>query len=97
MSLQDILTGLVAGTLTGPLVFWFLELEYVKAWSAEAKRYFALFVPPGLAALAFVASVLLGYVPNPGDPLAWVEALVFVLANIVTSQVVHARAALARK
>ena len=90
MTLKDVLAGLVAGSLTGPLVYWFLNLEVInERWSAAAKRYFALFAPPALAAVAFVASVLVGYVDRPGDPFAWLEALVFVLANIIVSQTIH--------
>jgi hypothetical protein len=98
MTLQDILAGLVAGTLTGPLVFWFLNLEAIKnRWSGEAKRYFALFAPLALASIAFAVSVQIGYVENPGDPLAWIEALVLILSNIIVSQVAHARSELTKK
>jgi hypothetical protein len=98
MTLKDILAGLVAGTLTGPLVYWFLNLEAIRtSWGAEAKRYFALFAPPALAALAFVAAVAAGYVDNPGNTQAWIEALVFVLSNIIVSQVTHARRDLSKK
>lgn len=79
-----------AGVITWALV------ELLKKWTSfasvwnrqtrEVKRIAVFIVAAVLGSAGFWAQVQLGYVPSPGDPTRWLEALF----AIVVSQVVHA-------
>lgn len=87
MQLSDLLTGLVTGTLTVPIVSWLLtQIEaYEGQLDNNFKRWLALVLAFGLGLIGFFGSIWLGYLPAPAGLESWFNALWPVLAAAYTA------------
>ncbi len=92
-TLADFLQWAATGVGAGAIAFALMEiLPFLKGWSSEARRYASLLLTALVALLAWGISILLGYVPAPGTPEAWIEMLFVLLYScLMTSQALHGR------
>lgn len=88
-SLAALLSGLVSGTLTVPVVSWILN-QLPETVTKTQKRLIALVVSFALGTGAFALSGYFNYLPMPAATVqAWLEALWPVwVASFTASQIV---------
>lgn len=92
MELSQWLTWIVGGTGAGVITYWLMERLALDSFAPEGKRYISLALACLLASLAYVASVVLNYSPEPADWQGWLETLFSIWFVAVTgSQAIHGR------
>jgi len=99
MTLEAILTWIIAEGGAGVLAYWFMErVTALAELLPEPKRYVSWALAGAFAIIAYLLSMVFGGVAMPGDWREWVRVLFSVASGaILMSQVAHARLELRRR
>lgn len=91
MELNEFLFWLIGpgAGIAGYFIINFLVGEFGLALSSKAKRRLGILLPGGVAAIAYAATVGLGYKETPGTVQAWGEMLFYVASAAVVAQITH--------
>jgi len=97
--LAEILRWLCTAAGCGTIAFAIIEyLPFLQRLAPEPKRLASYVIAGGIAVSAYVIQILFGYAPNPGTPLAWVEALFGLLMSAFgMAELIHGRLVLSKK
>ena len=97
-TLEGFLLWIIGGGGAGAVAFWLMEKLPLSGLPSELRRYVSLGLAAGVACLAFVGAVQLGYKPTPVTGQAWLEQL-FAIAflAVTTGQTIHGRLRLRRR
>ena len=90
-SLQEFLAWLLTGGGAALIGFWLVgNVSFLEDLKPDYKRYVSFGLTGAVAVLGWLFTLWMGWAKVPGDPQAWVEAIVSVIGTaIVTGQVIH--------
>ena len=97
MDLRSLLELVIGGGAAGTLAYFVLgKWSWYAERSADTKRLIALGANAGLAVVAYLAMLGMGYMDAPVDGRAWVEGIANIVIGLgstafATSQVWHTR------
>ena len=91
MELSELLIWVLGRGGAGIATYWLMEhLAFLVMLAPQKKRFVSYAIAGVLATLAFLASVGMGYQPDPGTTRAWIEALSSVIGVAIgLSQLIH--------
>ena len=91
MELSELLIWILGRGGAGIAAYWLMEhIAFLVMLAPQYKRYVSFAIAGVLATLAFLASVAMGYQPEPGTTRAWIEALSSVIGVAIgLSQLIH--------
>lgn len=91
MELSELFFWILDRGGAGIATYWLMEhVAFLIALAPQYKRYVSYMIAGVLATLAFLASVGMGYQPEPETTRMWIEALASVIGVAIgLSQLIH--------